>query len=448
HGAGVSMQRHDGIRRKIWAVFIQQTTAVSLAGLLGLYVVAALIEDRVLCDVLSLETAEYVRRVGADPNAAPPTTHFLRGYLARPGAAAPPLPPGALALAPGFHRLGGASPAAVMITDTPAGRFYLLFPQDRLHRYVLVASFALIGVILVTVYVTAWMAYRASRRALAPVIVLADVVRGWDPKRPDLDALLPDNLPVNVEVDRDVGSLALALHGFAVRLEDFVERERNFTRDASHELRTPLTVIKVGADMLLDEEELPLFARRTGARIHRAARDMEALIDSFLILAREDGVGLPEEDFTVNDVVREEIERARMLVDDKPVHLSFEERAVFGLHTSPRAFGVLVGNLIRNACMYTERGAVTVVIDDGVLLVRDTGVGMSDEDVSHIFESFYRGSAGRAEGHGIGLSIVKRLADRFGWTVGISSKLGVGTTISVSFPVAEDDAANAVAVAR
>ncbi len=296
-------------------------------------------------------------------------------------------------------------------------------------------GFGLFAMILGTVYVTAWLAYRASRRALAPIVVLAETVRSWDPKAPDIDALLPENLPVQLEVDEDVGSLAQALHGFAVRLEEFVDRERNFTRDASHELRTPLTVIKVGADILLDEDELPAFARRTAGRIRRAARDMEALIDSFLILAREDGVGLPEEDFTVNEAVREEVERARPLIDDKPVHLSVEERAVYTLHTSPRAFGVLIGNLIRNACMYTERGSITVTIDDACVIVQDTGVGMSEEDLAHLFESFYRGSVrSKGEGHGIGLSIVKRLADRFGWEIGISSQLGAGTTIRVDFP--------------
>ena len=87
--------------------------------------------------------------------------------------------------------------------------------------------------------------------------------------------------------------------------------------------------------------------------------------------------------------------------------------------------------------MYTERGAVTVTIDTGCVLVRDTGIGMSEEDLAHVFESFYRGRS-KGEGHGIGLSIVKRLSDRFGWDINIASKLGVGTTIRVGFPVAAD----------
>lgn len=426
----------DGIRRKIWAVFVQQIVAVSMTALLSIYVVTTLIQDRLVRDVLAASTASFVHQLSKNPDTEPPTSYFVTGYIAKPGAQVSGLRADLAALQPGLHPAGGEGNVAVQITDTRAGRVYMVFTKERIQNYVFAASFALVGVILLTLYLTAWMAYRASRRALAPVVMLAEIVRGWDPKRSDNDELLPENLPVDVEVDADVESLAVALHGFATRLDDFVLRERNFTRDASHELRTPLTVIKVGADILIDEEDLPPFARRTTGRIRRAARDMEALIDSFLILAREDGVGLPEENFTVNEAVRDEVERAQPFVDDKPVHLSLEERAVFRLHTSPRAFGVLVGNLIRNACTYTERGAVTVTIDTGCLIVRDTGIGMSEEDVMHIFESFYRAGEGRdrGQGHGIGLSIVKRLADRFGWEVGISSKLGVGTTIRVSFP--------------
>jgi signal transduction histidine kinase len=428
------MHRPIGIRRKIWAVFIQQMAAISLAGLLGVYVVASLIENLILREIVLRETAQFVERQVDDPATPPPQNSFVRGYLHSATGDTPGLPAEIAGLPPGYHGPSAKRPA-VSVADTPAGRLFVVSEQRRLHAFVFWIGFGLFAIILGTVYVTAWLAYRASRRALAPIVVLAETVRSWDPKAPDIDALLPENLPVELEVDEDVGSLAQALHGFAVRLEEFVDRERNFTRDASHELRTPLTVIKVGADILLDEEGLPAFARRTAGRIRRAARDMEALIDSFLILAREDGVGLPEEDFTVNEAVREEVERARPLIDDKPVHLSVEERAVYTLHTSPRAFGVLIGNLIRNACMYTERGSITVTIDEACVIVHDTGVGMSEEDLAHLFESFYRGSVrSKGEGHGIGLSIVKRLADRFGWEIAISSQLGSGTTIRVDFP--------------
>ncbi len=428
------MQGQIGIRRKIWAVFIQQIAAISLAGLLGVYVFVSLLENLVLRELVTREAAGYQRRAQQNPYAPLPQGAFIRSYFAQDPALTGTLLAELQSLKEGYHAPGADRPA-VSVVQTANGRVYVVAEQQRLHMLVFWMGFGLLGMILAMVYVTAWLAYRASRRALAPIVMLADTVRSWDPISSDANALLPENLPVTMEADADVVSLAQALHGFAVRLDDYVDRERNFTRDASHELRTPLTVIKVGSEMLLDEDDLPPFARRTITRIRRASRDMEALIDSFLILAREAGVGLPRELFTVNESVREEVARARPLVDDRPVVLMVKEQAVCTLHTSPRAFGVMIGNLIRNACLYTERGSVTVIVDQASVTVEDTGVGMSEEDLAHMFESFYRGSRpGQSDGHGIGLSIVKRLADRLGWEISIASKLGVGTTIRVDFP--------------
>jgi signal transduction histidine kinase len=111
-----------------------------------------------------------------------------------------------------------------------------------------------------------------------------------------------------------------------------------------------------------------------------------------------------------------------------------DERARLALYSSPRAFSVLVGNLIRNACQYTERGRVTVIVETDRVVVRDTGVGFGEEERKRAFVSFFRGGQGRGGGHGIGLTIVKRLADRFGWEVALSSEPGVGTEVSVVFP--------------
>jgi signal transduction histidine kinase len=424
------MPNTSGLRRKIWVAFILQMTAISFAAVLGVYAAATVIEDVLVKRILQHDAEYFLDIAAKDPAAIAPDTYFVRGYLARPGSDPGIVPESFRNLGPGYHR-ANATTTIVYVADAPAGRLYLSLDATRTHSMVLIFGLALCGIIIVIVYLTTWMTYRASRRALSPVIALANTVRDWDPKRPDLDALLPENLPVRA--DGDVESLAYALHGFATRLEEFVERERAFTRDASHELRTPLTVIKASADMLTDDDSPP-FTQRAAQRILRSVRDMESLIESFLILARESNAGLPEEEFSVNDTVRDEIERAQPLCEGKPVHILREERAELVLYSSSRAFSVLVGNLIRNACQYTDRGRVTVTVERDRVVVRDTGSGMSEQELKRAFVSFFRGAQGRGSGHGIGLTIVKRLADRFGWEVSMSSEQGVGTMVTVTFP--------------
>jgi signal transduction histidine kinase len=425
------MPNPGGLRRKIWVAFILQMIAISFAAVLGVYAAATVIEDVLAKRVLRHDADYFLDQLAADPSAPAPDTYFVRGYLQRSGTDPADVPARFRGLGPGFHRRGGQQSDVIYVADSPAGRVYVGLDASRTHTLVLLSGLVLCGIIIAIVYLTTWMTYRASRRALSPVIALANAVRDWDPKHPDLDALLPENLPVRA--DGDVESLAYALHGFAARLEEFVERERAFTRDASHELRTPLTVIKASADMLLEDDVEP-YTQRAAQRILRAVRDMESLMESFLILARESEGGLPEEEFSINDAVREQIEQAQPLCKGKPVHILREERAELVLYSSARAFGVLIGNLIRNACQYTERGRVTVTVQDDRVIVRDTGVGMSAEEQKRAFVSFFRGDQGRGNGHGIGLTIVKRLADRFGWEVSMSSEQGVGTTVTVVFP--------------
>src|SRR5262249_10206756 len=155
---------------------------------------------------------------------------------------------------------------------------------------------------------------------------------------------------------------------------------------------------------------------------------------ALLLLARESDTGLVTEEFAANDAVREEVERAQPLVAGRPIELRFDEPGAFMLNASPRVFGVMVGNLVRNACLYTEHGEVCVSVGDDFVTVQDSGIGMSDEEVAQAFQAYFRGGRSQRGGHGVGLTIVKRLSDRFGWPVEIKSELGIGTSVTIRFP--------------
>lgn len=426
------MSPRTGIRRKIWTVYVLQVAAISLATILGVYGAATVLEDVLIKRALGGEADYYWQRTTHDALAPAPDTNNMTGYILRPGQDKAQLPESLRLLEPGYHRIQhGSGIVLVLVSDGPPGRLYLVFNQEQVGRLAFLFGFVPLIVVLLIIYITTWLTYRASRRALSPVIALAKVVRDWDPKRPDLAALDPRSL--SSDPDGDVETLAGALHSFASRIEEFVERERNFTRDASHELRSPLTVIKIAADVLL-EDEMPPFVRRSVQRIKRSAADMEAVMEALLLLARESDTGLPEEDMNVNDAVRDEIERAQPLLENRPIALALDEQGAFTLHAPPKVFGVLVGNLIRNACLYTEQGEVRVTIGADCVSVQDTGIGMSADELDRAFQPYYRGGGASRVGHGVGLTIVRRLSDRFGWPVELSSMPGAGTTATIRFP--------------
>ena len=430
------MARYASIGHRFWVMFSLWVAAISVVTALGVYAAANSSRQAIARQELEREAAYYGSQLARDPRAPLPDTWLIRGYRQAPGKSDAAIPQDLLGLAPGYHQVRqlDGTVGTVLVKDDAGGRLYLLFNNDRPNSEVML--FGLIPVVLVVliIYFATWLTYRASRKALSPVIALAKVVRRWNPDQPDPESLAPGRLPA--ATDSDVEVLVSALYNFANRLEAFVERERNFTRDASHELRTPLTVMKVAVDVLGDEDMSP-FAQRSLARIRRSVREMEALIETFLVLARESDTGLREEDFLANDVVGAEVARYRELLAGKPVEMLLAEHARFALHAPPRVFAVLVGNLIRNACLYTEQGSVMVEVEADTVCVRDTGSGMSKDDLERAFQAFYRGSRTGDKGHGIGLAIVRRIADRYGWRVTLESALGKGTTATVQFPAAQ-----------
>jgi len=161
---------------------------------------------------------------------------------------------------------------------------------------------------------------------------------------------------------------------------------------------------------------------------------MEELTSAFLLLARESETGLKMEAICVNDLIAEEVERAKLLAADKPVTAEVRSTHRVYVEAPEKVLSILLGNLLRNAFSYTDAGQVTVEIGAGKVSIRDTGVGIAAEKIEEMFRPFVRGEGNRRGGHGVGLTIVRRLSDRFGWPVSIASDPGVGTTVEISFP--------------
>ena len=189
----------------------------------------------------------------------------------------------------------------------------------------------------------------------------------------------------------------------------------------------------MGSDLMLADPDLSPRLQRSLQRIQRAGRDMEAVIDAFLILAREADVEPLSQDFAVRDVVVEEVEQARALLAGKQVELRLSETASPQLHAPPQVLGVMLGNLLRNACSHTDVGTIDVRIERDRVSVRDTGVGMSADQIERAFDPFYRREEDGQGGMGIGLSIVRRLGERFDWPVSLQSAPGQGTTATILF---------------
>ncbi len=429
------LSSNAGLRRKIWTAFILQAVVISFAAVLGVYGASIILKHVLIRQALEKEAEHYWDILRANKNATAPDTYNMKGYLLFDGDSEAVLPDTMRGLSLGFHSLPQAKGGALILVEQSGDRhLFLQFKQDQVDALAFWFGMVPLALVLAVVYLIAFSTYRASKRAVSPVIWLANQVRLWDPKNPDANSIKPENLPSDVE--GETFTLAASLHDYASRINNFVERERNFTRDASHELRTPLTVIRVAGDIMCGDEGMSPSSKKSLVRIKQAGRDMEALIESFLILAREGDTGLPDEEFSVAEVVADEMDKAQVLLRDKPVELKVEIIQDFELFAPSRVLSVMFSNLLRNACNYTEQGSIRVLIELGRISVVDTGVGMAKEDLDKVYDTFFRGSNHNKEGQGVGLSIVRRLSDRYHWPVKLESHLNEGTRASIEFPKA------------
>ncbi|HYK99021.1 MAG TPA: HAMP domain-containing sensor histidine kinase [Candidatus Acidoferrales bacterium] len=217
-----------------------------------------------------------------------------------------------------------------------------------------------------------------------------------------------------------------------------LETQRAFVSDAAHELRNPLAAIRgnlafvEGAGLSVQEKAALDDARADLARL-------AVLVDRLLLLSRSDDgpSGAPSTDLSaiarrVADTVarRPDVALAVVASDVAPVAMPAE------------LVEALVRDVVANAAAYTERGTIGVSVSTSrelvTLEVRDTGVGIADEDLPRVFDRFFRGPTARdlAPGSGLGLAIVRRIAESYGGSVSLESRAGEGTTVRVLLPLA------------
>ena len=235
-------------------------------------------------------------------------------------------------------------------------------------------------------------------------------------------------------------------------VERSIEHMRRFMADAAHELRTPLTVLRSRAEVALQQPRPAGEYEEALRGIESEAKRLGTLVEDLLILARADAGERPivRERLYLDDLTLEAAGAARVVAQAKGVTVDvdeFDEAPVVG---DPTLLRQLVMILLDNAVKFTDRGGrVRVRVgahnDRALLVVEDTGVGITSEQLPHVFERFYRGDVARsrangngADGAGLGLSIAKWIADAHHAEIALASVPGEGTHVTVRFAAATD----------
>jgi signal transduction histidine kinase len=225
------------------------------------------------------------------------------------------------------------------------------------------------------------------------------------------------------------------------------DRGRDFLADVSHELRTPLAALRTFNELLQHEADNDPAAR--AEFLESSAQQIERLdwlAQNLLELSKLDS-GLVMLDLRPEDLrttVESAVEQAEAGARRRGVHLSVEAPQVpLVTRHDPQRLGQVVSNLVANALKFTPRGgSVRVTLaphrSGARIEVIDTGVGIDARELPHIFDRFYRGSRAseaRSSGSGLGLAIVRSIVEMHGGKVTVESRLGAGSTFTVTLPI-------------
>lgn len=242
-----------------------------------------------------------------------------------------------------------------------------------------------------------------------------------------------------------VGLFSYFLGGRILRLNQVVEAKnraieelRTLTDDIAHDLRTPLTRLNMAAESSLVDGD-------TGTLAETVSRETGAMVEMINTMLEISQTGFridrtPREELDLVEIVRKSGELYTAIAEDQGVVLSVETPPASVLYSAHKPkIQQLVGNLLENALKFTPQGGMVRLVleeDDASirLVVSDTGCGIAEKDLPHVFQRFYRADTSRnLPGNGLGLALVQTIVTSYGGQVTCSSRLGEGSSFVVTF---------------
>jgi len=258
------------------------------------------------------------------------------------------------------------------------------------------------------------------------------------------------NYQIKEKGNDEVAELARAFNDLTSRLQNTEEVRRRFVSDASHELKTPLASIRLLADSIdqnaeMDVDTVREFVQDIGHEADRLTRTTEKLLRLTRLAADLTDHGVPVDVKTVAEGV---LHMLRPLASERNVTLAFDLADGCVISADEDDLYQIIFNLAENGIKYNRAGGTLTLTltrpgDEAQLVIADTGIGIPEADVPHIFDRFYRVDKARSRdlgGSGLGLSIVRDMVFRHGGSVEVATRVAGGTRFTVSFPIWKEDA--------
>ncbi|MDD5213556.1 MAG: HAMP domain-containing sensor histidine kinase [Candidatus Gracilibacteria bacterium] len=281
----------------------------------------------------------------------------------------------------------------------------------------------------VTILVSLIFSYIFSKKALSPINKLindidkTDIAEG---KESDIGKKY---------LNDEIGILARTFDTFINKVKSSIKREKELYEDINHDLRTPLMVISSSIE-LLKSGKLSTYQIEKLDMIEDNSTKMKNLVNELLFLNKNIISTSENIDVNMQLFLKNIIQNFSILRDKKGIPLILEVNENFILKTNPLILDKLIGNILKNAISYSERGGIFISVDKNKISIIDSGIGIEKKDLENIWNRFYRIEKSRNNkngGFGLGLSIVKRILEENNWKIKINSEILVGTEFIIFF---------------
>ncbi len=441
------------LQHRLLRANIIQMITIAVATLFGVGITAALMEQVLLRSAIADEAEYFWQQLDRNPFHDLPKTKNMIGYLSYDDPLkqfksfsyfrrTTPVPAHIVSLEPGYHStsLDGIK-RLVYISRHEHKTLYLVLDERELSRLSFFFGVVPLMLSLLGLYLLSWLTQRLFMSTVSPIMLLAKQLETTNINKPSI-LEIPDNVTYK---DTEILSLYHSSQKLLDRVQASVAREKRFSRDASHELRTPLAVMKGSLEIFekqLSRSDLPEQQKsrleRSLQRAGRSALEMEKLISELLMLAREDYEHVPGEMIDCNKLVINIADELKQAFKDSPVTLRIEHADVWDIYAPRSVLRVVIMNIATNAMRYTNQGEVVIKTWKNNFEVTDTGEGFDPEFLKHAFTPFARHHHENTQGFGLGLSIVKRFCDHYGWTIELKSVRGQGSQLRVTVTSTHD----------
>ncbi|MBG6111390.1 signal transduction histidine kinase [Flavobacterium sp. CG_9.10] len=297
-------------------------------------------------------------------------------------------------------------------------------------RTILLISFPIVLMLLF------FVARLIAGRSIKPINAIINTAEAITRENLKSRIILPNNKD-------ELYTLSVTINSLLDRIENTIEREKQFTSDASHELRTPLAVIKGTLEVLIRKpRSTDEYQQKITFCIYEVDR-INNLVDQLLLLARFENqkLAVKIEKINLNQIVNEILNRFALKIKNKNINIIKDLEDDYYVESDLYLLSIVLNNLISNALKYSnDNSSITISfknLDSKTFFeISDTGIGISENEIGKVFHSFFRTTNStnipEIKGTGLGLSIAKRICDILNISIEISSQERIGTQVKLS----------------